>query len=359
MIKHKYRAINCCRLIVIFLNVSFCACVFGDEVAIGYQAEGSVSFSGKPLKEPYAGTFIMQVIGCKWKIRIKRSEQNSPDYTEIGWDGTNLFSVTSMESNYKKLQNEGKTIRNVATAYIGNDEIYRSVFDPELAMVWLTFGSRCYFDSKKQGDLLEPVITYDRRGAIEWRKEIPLYRARWVRQTHFPFLPTAVFYIEDLGSKTFTNSAFRVSSFLSFENRQYPKTSTLETFQFMEQSNSITPQLKLFSKYELSLTTIHDITASDFSARPILPGPTDFVDDRIPTVGEVSYGSSNWVAEPQLTNSVGFRKSVSRKKSVEDFHVILEKDIARKRIFIMLILAMVFCIPLIVFLQKYANQNKK
>jgi hypothetical protein len=344
-----------------FIAICFLLASFNSngEESRGYEIEGNVIFSGKPLKEPYTGTFSMRVDGCNWNIRIKRALPDAPDYTEIGWDGTNLFSVTSMESNYKKLTKEGKKIVNVATAYLGKDEIYRSVFDPEFAMIWLTYGSKCYFDNKKQGDFLEPVIAYDSHGAIERRSKTPLYRSAWKRQGQFPFLPTEVIYLEAQSHfNTFTNSLFQVTSFTSYEGQEYPKTATLETYQFLQQSNSTTTDLNLFSKYELNLTAIHNITTPHFTPRPTLPGPTDFIDERIPEVGQITYFNSNWIAESNLVGSQGFKSRVNTKNYSDNF-LISDNQSAWKRKFILAVFIILSLVPLLILIKTYINKNKK
>jgi hypothetical protein len=327
------------------------------EEPVGYEVEGNVVFSGKPLKESESGTFIMRVEGCNWNIRLKRP--SDPDYTEVGYDGTNLVTLFSYEHF-----SVGKKAANVATVHINKNEIPRNEFSPQFAMIWLTYGSKCYFDKKNQGDLLEPVNTWDSSGAIDDLEEIPLYHSTWKRQNQFPSLPIEVIYLEampksffKIQNSNYTNSVFRVSSFTTNEGFEYPKTAMFETYQFLQQSNSTTDDLQLFSKYELELTAVHNITASQFTPRPQLPGTTLFVDDRISQVGQITYLSSNWMTESQLVNNKGF-KSLITKKNGDNFSIPGNQPPWKKRL-VLIVLATISLLPLLIIIVKLTNKNKK
>jgi hypothetical protein len=334
-------AMRWCMLSIAILSGLFRFDVKADDSSASYEIEGTVVFSGKPLKEPETGTFVVRVDGCDWNIRFKRP--NDSDYTEVGYDGTNLVSLFSYE-NFSK----GKKVANLATVSINKNTIPRSEFTPEFAMIWLAYGSKCYFENKAQGDLLEPVITFDSQGQVDRRKEVPLYQTTWKRQAQFPFLPTEVVYLEsNKYFKAFTNSIFSVSSFVNYGGFEYPKTATLETYQFLQQSNSTGVELKLFSKYELNLTAIHNITVPHFTPRPVLPGATLFVDDRIPQVGQITYLSSNWMTESQLINNKGFKALVAKQKKYQENNYFLsESQISSRRKFILIVFVALSLIPL-------------
>ena len=326
-----------------------------------YQVEGSVVFSGKPLKNAESGTFVMRVEGCNWNIRFRRP--NDPDYTEVGFDGTNSFVLFSYEHFV-----EGKKSANVATANLSKSEIPRSVFIPQFAMLWLTYGSRCYFDRKSQGDMLEPVITWDIHGNVERRKAIPLYKTIWKRQDQFPFLPIEVIYVEPIqkgnlinGTNTnYTNSIFRVSSFTNNEGFEFPKAASLETYQFMNESNSGIVSLKLFSRYELELTAVRKITTPDLTTLPSLPGKTFFVDDRFPQVGQISYLSSNFMTESQLVTNKGYKTFVGKPVNyIDNNNVLSGRQIFVRRAWIIIVLATLSAVPLIIITVKYINKKTK
>jgi hypothetical protein len=132
----------------------------------------------------------------------------------------------------------------------------------------------------------------------------------------------------------------------------------LETYQFLQQSNSTTTDLNLFSKYELNLTAIHNITTPHFTPRPTLPGPTDFIDERIPEVGQITYFNSNWIAESNLVGSQGFKSRVNTKNYSDNF-LISDNQSAWKRKFILAVFIILSLVPLLILIKTYINKNKK
>lgn len=349
-----------------FCIVAFTAMIVQSAShAVQYQIEGTVTFSGKPLREPYNSNFIFWMDDCKWGIKLTRPMVGAPDYSEFYYDGTNVFQVTSLETNVRNRPKDGKQIGNVATAHITKGEIYRNVFAPEVAMIWLTYGSRCYFDTKNVGDLLEPVITHDSNGIIGLQTNIQLYKASWKRQDQFPFLPIEVIYFDssEIGkspgqkpSIEFTNSIYHVLSFDNIDGHNIPASTTLETYQWERRATNAM-ELELFTKYELHLTKLSWSVPRHIP--PLLPGPTVFLDERfVNELGTLTYVGSNWISEQGIKSSQDYqarRAEFQKSKNVKNI-ILHNRNTRTRRGMVVVLLLVLFTIPPILFIRsKYSS----
>lgn len=357
---HTARTVNVQHVLILAWSLTLFACdhAVADNKSRGYEIEGTATVDGIPLIHKQEGKFVIRVEDCRWNIRFEKA--NYVDYKEAAYDGTNLTTLFSYEHF-----SAGRKVANLATVHVSTNEIPRSEFVPQFAMIWLTYGSRCYFDKHHDDDLLAPVHTWDRIGPIDRLASVPLYHSTWERQNQFPFLPTQVVYLDDmpqsrssLHSKNYTNSIFFVASVTNFEGLTFPKTAFLETYQLLQASNSTAVEITLFLRYELSLAAIHNIGTSQFVGRPSLPGPTLFVDGRIPQVGQIMYFSSNWVSESEITNSKGFKSFKIRKSTDFDSFAFMSRT-PWKRTLVLIMLAGFSVIPLVLLIKNHINKKTK
>ncbi|HEX7859935.1 MAG TPA: hypothetical protein VF773_06405 [Verrucomicrobiae bacterium] len=194
-------------------------------------------------------SFRVSVAGDRWNIRLLPTsytpEENGfspiiPDYLEAGNNGTNFFSVTSVESGADDPKRPG-AITYSAFAVRGEGRIPFGI-DPVITGIWWTYASHRYLEKKKVGRIIVPDSALPLRlVGIRMTNdfEVP---ATWRLNDEAPFLPgyiTTSNYVPHFGGRhtfelllggTTTNFALAVREWNNVAGLKLPKVAKIEYY---------------------------------------------------------------------------------------------------------------------------------
>ena len=266
--------------------------------------EGHAKFYGKPVTSPYTCNFSATIDSHRWQITIIRDHTNAAKSQTIFSDGTNIYEITEFPTEAAQHNSSKKPAWNTATAAIHNGDIYRSIFAPEAAVIWLTYASGHYFRAKAPTNSIDLVHVYDVRGPIDTTHP-QRSLGYWNLSPTPPFFPTKVAYYstytshEENGLPQITNAVFETEDWGHFEDHRIPLRASLKTFQYHDSGDNHSSNISLFSIYELTTT---NTSPAQPLARPSVPGNTVFKDNRFQREhGAVMYAGTHWFTQDEVS----------------------------------------------------------
>ena len=133
--------IRCSFILLFGLAVAKGAPSFPTSFAI-YGHGGSENFSPARAVKTSESTRIFSAWFSNnlWQIRL---ENLSPgiDYAEIGTDGTNIFSVLSTETRYRREISEGRKLQNNSEGEITRGPVPHERAYSHVGLLWFAFAS--------------------------------------------------------------------------------------------------------------------------------------------------------------------------------------------------------------------------
>jgi len=199
-----------------------------------FASDGIVALS-------WTNYFKVIVRDFEWRIVTQRANQK-PDFTEAGFDGNELITVTHFENYMKQqIQRGGVVGMNSAGANVQYSPIPNMLGENSMLPVWFAYASQCYLDNSHPG-YLPPFSDADLAG-----DDLPLtgreQRAQLTRRTAPPGLPERAVLFNDglfpgaLGiprasphNQEFTNVIFEALGFTNLAGVDIPTRCTLRHY---------------------------------------------------------------------------------------------------------------------------------
>src|SRR5688572_23954082 len=175
-----------------------CLLLIGSVNAAEYEVTGTIHKSSPQLpkfRQEYS--FRVSVSGERWNIRLLPVSYTSdedgftpiiPDFLEAGSDGTNFYSVHSVES-YAATEKPRPGVRDHSASAIQGSGRIPFAIDPSITGLWWTYASHQYLKAKKDGRIVVPDSALPLRLAgvhMSNTFEVP---ATWRLNESPPFLP--------------------------------------------------------------------------------------------------------------------------------------------------------------------------
>lgn len=308
----------------------------------GYEISGivSITFARAPSTRPSEVTCAFRVNWkqCHWLIRTKRSDETH-DYDEVGYDGSYVYSIASMEEWVKQRREKGLPVgNNIAQGGVLPGMVpYRA--SEELRILWLLYASSCAVTSARPGRL-PAIITDSSRHAYLYAPDQP---AHWTMAGSPPgLLSSAALYSdgrilrwkdEDAGYMAgapaeskwfspfdggFTNALLSVSAFYREHEQLIPQVAEFRVYA-PKPGGTTTNQLDVVRSYSIRATNILCQSAvSDF--KPRVDGRVVVNDRRFERaqtpVYEVVYRFDNdWLSDDELRETPEFKQSIPMQRT--------------------------------------------
>ena len=109
-------------------------------------AGGTESFSPVTMAKTSESSriFSARFSNSLWMIRFV-GPSTELDYVEMGTDGTNIFTVKSTESRYRRELSEGRQHQNSGQGAVRRGPVPNELAHPHAGMLWFAFASQAYF----------------------------------------------------------------------------------------------------------------------------------------------------------------------------------------------------------------------
>src|SRR6266487_4180518 len=181
--------------VILFSWLAYCE---GFEVrGVGTYRAASVQAGEVIGSRTQNFNFSITVKDCKWFLHFALANPfTDADYSELSYDGTNLYRITVFESWLNEEKKAGKHVGpNAAEAMVIDGEVPRFSYTHHGSIVWLAYASGCYFAKVRNGIALPPAFP----GVSTARSVRPLneFWQRVILEMHSENLfPSEVVYIE-------------------------------------------------------------------------------------------------------------------------------------------------------------------
>lgn len=252
--------------------VILAALLLGEVYSQGFEAKGTVKISGPGYPHGSEANFEYESDGCNWRVVIHPIAEGATDPTEVIYDGDVFWTRTSYVNRLKNSKETGAKSANPVkpvTTRAEKGKVYRNVFAPEVGMIWLTFGSGCYFKSLQPGDLAEPPWVSDELGPIHLRSSVPMYRVHLEADPQSKLVDKIQYFRPSDSSATNRSFAeYKVLSQKTIENTAWPSESILRTYKQGDTKRTV------HTEYKLTINSINPYHKTTISTVRI-PGPND------------------------------------------------------------------------------------
>ena len=378
--------------ILVFSN--FCVCMAADFAVHGtfkmVIPQGVVARSNECV-----GYFSATIQENKWSIRTKRTDEDD-DYFEDVCDGTNVYSVSSMESWVRKRQEKGLKVGVNTGEGIITPGAFPHNSPEQNKILWLAFASSKYLAKSNTGQV-PPIATHSSRRAY-------LYGftqlAFWELNKMSPNLPAYVLIFDDGRVRRwkdedsgflisppqesswrgpyvagFTNGILSVKGYKTYGQLFLPQTIEFNVF-VPAREGATTNDLTAIRTYFFETTNAIS-PVSILGVGPSVLGPIQTTDERFQLdktpIFQVSYLCTNkWLSEAEVRRLPEFAKArpyeakrIATAKNVAataDLSVAMNKNKAPKRYIALGFLVLVSVCALlgaILSATKTKNQCKK
>ena len=297
-----------------------------------FEAEGQIVYkdirSDQDIRERKA-RFNVAVDGCRWLIKTwdpASTLTNGIAYNEVGFDGTNIYSVTAFDTNHivtlsvrdpagggASLQvpsSLSKSVNNATAVVLPGAFPIPTKVDLFVVPVWLAFASGCYLENATNSSLQPPYAMGPFIDAAKY-----FVKAEWSWLAAESSFPGRVTYFHDgtlYGTRGpmpqappydrgYTGAVYEVVSSTSIGASQVPREFTLTSLSPAPAGKTST-DLRVNSIFVGIAERVSTSSASGVSI-PALPGKT-YVRDRRVNDSDKSghlYLASNrvWLSEEQ------------------------------------------------------------
>jgi hypothetical protein len=389
LVMHLHRAVVLCP---VFAMAAFAA---GNERdATGYEISGiaSITFARGPSTRPaeVSCAFRVNWEHCNWIIRTRRSDQ-AHDYDEVGYDGTYVYSVASMEEWAKQRREKGLPVGT----NIGEGEVIPGMIPfrapEEIRVLWLLYASGCVLDATPP-NRLPAIVTHSSRHAYLYAPDQP---AIWTRSSGLPGLLSSAALLSDgrilrwkdadagymAGAPEesmwfspfkhgFTNAVLSVTAFYREQEHVLPKSAEFQVYA-PKPGGTSTSQLDLLRSYSIRATNIVLQSAlSEFKPRidgRVVVNDRRFEREETPVYEVVYRFNSNWLSDDEVRDTPEFKKSIPAQRlrinvsrsSAEASVPSVSKNIRYAVLILMIVSLLVMVFAVIIVTRNQRNAQKR
>jgi len=279
--------------------------VFSVAKGQDFEAVGTLesrSYLGTNIFSEFIYDFQFSVSDCQWflhaKIRESRMggilQTNNFDYIEAGFDGRQVYSVTSLETFAKNHPNP--QAHNVAVGDLSEGSVPVDL-NPFINDLWLGFGSSCYFASLTNSWLYPVYLTREAAKTVNGRFAV---KGFWNLLPGEKSLPSSVVFTFEFEGKVskqnyetwmkHTNAVFAVEQYTNVDGFVTPTEFMVNLY---NQDGSLLRESRVSA-------SVSKKTSREASFIPKLPGKTPISDQRFANPSNpdltVDYESTNWPA---------------------------------------------------------------
>jgi hypothetical protein len=273
-----------------------------------YEAVGTLesrSYLGTNIFAEYIYDFHFSVSDCQWFLHAKIRESqmggilqtNNFDYIEAGFDGRQIYSVTSLETFAKNHPNS--QAKNVAVGDLIEGNVPVDL-DPFINDLWLGFGSSCYFASLTNSWLYPVYLTREAAKTVNGRFAVKGYWNLLPGEKSLPSSVVFTFEFEGKASKPnyetwmkHTNAMFAVEQYTNVDGFVTPTEFMVNLY---NQDGSLLRESRVSA-------SVSKKSSREASFIPKLPGKTPISDQRLANSSKpdltVDYLATNWPAIEQ------------------------------------------------------------